>query len=116
MGFGQSPMSSALYLASLGASFGVTSLFAGRFARGDVRRALMTGAVVDLAGMLLALAVCWLSTSFEPIDLVPSLLIVGVGYGFFMTPILNAVLILLSRKTTSSVGSFRLERREGDLL
>jgi MFS family permease len=60
MGFGQSPMSSALYLASLGASFGVTSLFAGRLARGDVRRALIIGAIVDLAGMLLALAVCWL--------------------------------------------------------
>jgi EmrB/QacA subfamily drug resistance transporter len=92
MGFGQSPMSSALYLASLGASFGVTSLFAGRVARLDVRRALIIGAMADLAGMVLALAVCWLSAPFEPIYLVPSLLIVGVGYGFFMTPILNAVL------------------------
>jgi EmrB/QacA subfamily drug resistance transporter len=92
MGYGQSPMSSALYLASLGASFGVTSLFAGRLARRGVRRVLITGVIVDLAGMLLALATCWLSTPFEPVYLVPSLLLVGVGYGLFMTPILNAVL------------------------
>jgi EmrB/QacA subfamily drug resistance transporter len=92
MGYGQSPMSSALYLASLGASFGVTSLFAGGLARRGVRRVLITGVIVDLAGMLLALATCWLSTPFEPVYLVPSLLLVGVGYGLFMTPILNAVL------------------------
>jgi len=117
MGYGQSPMSSALYLASLGASFGVTSLFAGRLARGGVRRVLITGVIVDLAGMLLALATCWLSSPFEPIYLVPSLLIVGVGYGFFMTPILNAVLSgIKDQHVGAASGVLTMMQRGGNAL
>jgi MFS family permease len=56
IGYGLSPMSSALYLAGLGAAFGVTSVFAGRLARSGVRRVLITGVIVDLVGMLLRLA------------------------------------------------------------
>jgi EmrB/QacA subfamily drug resistance transporter len=92
IGYGQSPISSSLYLASLRASFGVTSVFAGRLARNGVRWVLISGALVDLSGMLLALAACWLSTPPELVYLLPSLLIIGAGYGLFMTPILNAVL------------------------
>jgi MFS family permease len=74
IGYGLSPMSSSLYLASLGAAFGITSIFAGRLARNGVRRVLIAGVIVDLAGMILALATFWLSTPFEPIYLLPSLL------------------------------------------
>lgn len=117
MGFGRTPMTSALYLASLGASFGVTSLFVGRVARGDVRRALIIGAMVDLTGMLLALAVCRLSAPFEPIYLVPSFLIVGVGYGFFMTPTLNAVLSGVDeRHVGAASGMLTMMQRGGNAI
>jgi len=110
-------MSSALYLAGLGAAFGVTSLFAGRLARSGVRRTLLIGAVVDLAGMLLALAACWLKTPFEPIYLLPSLLIVGVGYGFFMTPILNAVLSgIQDQHVGAASGVLTMMQRGGNAL
>src|SRR5712671_804053 len=72
IGYGLSPISSALCLAGLGAAFGVTSLFAGRLARRGVRRTLIIGVVVDLAGMLLALVTCWLSAPLEPVYLLPS--------------------------------------------
>jgi hypothetical protein len=45
-----------------------------------------------LAGLLIGLATCALKHDFLPNDLIPSLLLQGVGYGLFMTPILNAVL------------------------
>jgi MFS family permease len=110
-------MSAALYLASLGAAFGVTSLFAGRLARRGVRRTLITGVVVDLAGMLLALATCWLRTPFEPVYLVPSLLLVGVGYGFFMTPILNAVLSgIQDQHVGAASGVLTMMQRGGNAL
>jgi EmrB/QacA subfamily drug resistance transporter len=117
IGYGLSPMSSALYLAGLGAAFGVTSLFAGRLARSGARRTLLIGAVVDLAGMLLALAACWLKTPFEPIYLLPSLLTVGAGYGFFMTPILNAVLSgVQDRHVGGASGVLTMMQRGGNAL
>jgi hypothetical protein len=51
-----------------------------------------TSASFDLAGLLVGLASCALKRDFLPEDLIPSLLLQGIGYGLFMTPILNAVL------------------------
>src|SRR4029077_14028284 len=51
IGYGLSPLSSALCLACLGAAFGVTSLFAGRLARRGVRRTLIIGVVTAPAGL-----------------------------------------------------------------
>jgi EmrB/QacA subfamily drug resistance transporter len=92
MGYGQSPMTSALDLACLAGAAAVSSLFTGRLSRGGVRRVLIGGAAFDLAGLLIGLATCALKQDFSPADLIPSLLLQGVGYGLFMTPILNAVL------------------------
>jgi EmrB/QacA subfamily drug resistance transporter len=117
IGYGLSPMSSALCLAGLGAAFGVTSLFAGRLARKGVRRTLIIGVIVDLAGMLLTLATCWLSVPLEPVYLLPSLLIVGAGYGFFMTPILNAVLSgIEDRHVGAASGVLTMMQRGGNAL
>jgi MFS family permease len=117
IGYRLSPMSSSLYLASLGAAFGITSIFAGRLARNGVRRVLIAGVIVDLAGMILALATCWLSTPFEPIYLLPSLLVIGAGYGFFMTPILNAVLSgIEDRHVGAASGILTMMQRGGNAL
>ena len=117
IGYDLSPMSSALCLAGLGAAFGVTSLFAARLARRSVRRTLIIGVVVDLAGMLLALATCRLSAPLEPVHLLPSLLLVGAGYGFFMTPILNAVLSgIEDRHVGAASGMLTMMQRGGNAL
>jgi EmrB/QacA subfamily drug resistance transporter len=92
MGYDRSPMISALDLACLAGAAAVSSLFTGRLSRGGVRRVLIGGAAFDLVGLLVGLATCALKKDFLPADLIPSLLLQGVGYGLFMTPILNAVL------------------------
>jgi EmrB/QacA subfamily drug resistance transporter len=93
MGFNRSPMASALDLAWMGGPAAVSPLFAGRLIRAiGVRRVLIAGAAFDLAGLLIGLATCALKHDFLPEDLTPSLLLQGIGYGLFMTPILNAVL------------------------
>jgi EmrB/QacA subfamily drug resistance transporter len=92
MGYGRPPMISALDLACLAGAAAVSSLFTGRLSRVGLRRVLIGGAVFDLAGLLVGLATCALKKDFLPADLIPSLLLQGIGYGLFMTPILNAVL------------------------
>jgi EmrB/QacA subfamily drug resistance transporter len=92
-GYGRSPMTSALDLAWLGGPAAVSPLFTGRLLRAiGVRRVLIAGAAFDLAGLLTGLATGALKHAFVPNDLIPSLLLQGIGYGLFMTPILNAVL------------------------
>jgi EmrB/QacA subfamily drug resistance transporter len=93
MGYGRSPMTSAMDLAWLGGPAAVSALFTGRLIRAiGTRRVLIAGAASDLAGLLVGLASCALRHDFSPEDLIPSLLLQGIGYGLFMTPILNAVL------------------------
>jgi EmrB/QacA subfamily drug resistance transporter len=93
LGFGRSPMTSALDLAWLGGPAALSPLFAGRIIRAiGIRGVLIAGAAFDLAGLLVGLATCALRHDFLPDDLIPSLLLQGIGYGLFMTPILNAVL------------------------
>lgn len=93
MGYGRSPMISALDLAWLGGPAAVSPLFTGRLIRAiGVRRVLIGGAAFDLAGLLIGLATGALKHEFSPNDLIPSLLLQGIGYGLFMAPILNAVL------------------------
>jgi EmrB/QacA subfamily drug resistance transporter len=91
-GYGYSPLSTAARLAILGGAFGMVSPFAGRLASFGVRRIMMAGVLVDLVGMLLALVLCWTTGPLPAAWLLPSLLLVGVGMGLFMTPILNAVM------------------------
>jgi hypothetical protein len=93
MGYGRSPIVSALDLAWLGGPAATSPLFARFLIRAvGVRRVLIAGAAFDLAGLLIGLVTCALKHDFLPNDLIPSLLVQGVGYGLFLTPILNAVL------------------------
>ncbi len=93
MGYGRSPMTSALDLACLGGPAAVSPLFTRRLIRlAGVKGVLISGAAFDLAGLLVGMATCALKRDFLPPDLIPSLLLQGVGYGLFMTPVLNAVL------------------------
>jgi MFS family permease len=71
----------------------VSPLFTGRLIRAiGIRRVLIAGAAFDLAGLLTGLATGALKHDFLPNDLIPSLLLQGIGFGLFMNPILNAVL------------------------
>ena len=93
MGFGRSPMTSALDLACLGGPAALSPLSTKRLIRAvGVRWVLVSGVAFDLAGLLVGLAICAFKRGFLPSDLIPSLLLQGIGYGLFMTPILNAVL------------------------
>jgi len=93
MGYGRSPVVSALDLAWLGGPAAASPLFARLLIRAvGVRRVLIAGAAFDLTGLLVGLATCALKRDFLQDDLIPSLLPQGIGYGLFMTPILNAVL------------------------
>ena len=53
---------------------------------------MMAGVLVDFVGMLLALVLCWTVDPLPAAWLLTSLLLVGVGMGLFMAPILNAVM------------------------
>src|SRR5882672_2878969 len=91
-GYGYSPLATAGSLAILGGAFGIVSPIAGRLTSFGVRRIMMAGVLVDLVGMLLALVLCWTVGPLPAAWLLPSLLLVGIGMGLFMTPILNAVM------------------------
>src|SRR5712675_1556108 len=91
-GYGDSPLATAGSLAILGGAFGIVSPIAGRLTSFGVRRIMMAGVLLDLVGMLLALALCRTVDPLPAAWLLPSLLFVGVGMGLFMTPILNAVM------------------------
>jgi hypothetical protein len=93
MGYDRSPMTSALDLAWLGGLAAVSPLPTGRLIGAiGIRRVLIAGAACDLAGLLMGLATGAPKHDFLPEDLIPSLFLQGIGYGLFMTPILNAVL------------------------
>jgi EmrB/QacA subfamily drug resistance transporter len=118
MGYGRSPMTSALDLAWLGGPAAVSPLFTGRLIRAiGIRRVLITGAAFDLTGLLIGLATCALKHDFLPAHLLPSLLLQGVGYGLFMSPILNAVLSgIRDRFVGAAAGVLTTMQRGGNAL
>jgi len=97
-GYGHSPLATAASLAMLGGAFGIVLRLQVGLHR-SVRRIMMAGVLVTLVGMLLALALCWTVDPLPAAWFLPSLLLVGVGMGLFMTPILNAV---MSGSTTAT--------------
>jgi len=116
-GYGHSPLATAASLAMLGGAFGIVSPIAGRLASFGVRRIMMAGVLVDLVGMLLALALCWTVDPLPAAWFLPSLLLVGVGMGLFMTPILNAVMSgIHDRHVGSASGVLTTMQRGGNAL
>ena len=94
IGFGLSPVMSALYFSPMAIVFVITNLSVGRFGGTDARRTLFAGAVLATGGTLLSYAACMLvpSTAFTPAYIIPGLIVLGLGQGLFMTPVMNAVL------------------------
>jgi hypothetical protein len=114
-GYGHSPLATAGSLAILGGSFGIVSPIASRLTSFGVRRIMMAGVLVDLVGMLLALVLCWTVDPLPAAWLLPSLLLVGIGMGLFMTPILNAVMSgLHDRHVGSASGVLTTMQRGGN--
>jgi MFS family permease len=82
-----------------------------------VGRIMMAGVLVDLVGMLLALILCWTVDPLPAAWLLPSLLLVGIGVGLFMTTILNAVMSgLHDRHVGSASGVLTTMQRGGNAL
>jgi hypothetical protein len=78
---------------------------------------MMTGVLADLIGMLLALVLCRTVDPLPAAWLLPSLLLVGVGTGPFMTPILNAVMSgVHDRHVGSASGVLTTMQRGGNAL
>jgi len=116
-GYGHSPLATAASLAILGGAFGIVSPIGGRLASFGVRRIMMAGVLVDLVGMLLALVLCRTVDPLPAAWLLPSLLLVGVGMGLFMTPILNAVMSgIHDRHVGSAAGILTTMQRGGNAL
>ncbi|MEH2486444.1 MFS transporter [Bradyrhizobium sp. AZCC 2230] len=116
-GYGYLPLATAASLAMLGGAFGIVSPIASRLAAFGARRIMMAGVLVDLAGMLLALVLCWTIDPLPAAWLLPSLLLVGVGMGLFMTPILNAVMSGINdRHVGSAAGVLTTMQRGGNAL
>jgi EmrB/QacA subfamily drug resistance transporter len=116
-GYGYSPLATAASLAILGGAFGIVSPIAGRLASFGVRRIMMAGVLVDLVGMLLTLVLCWTVDPLPAVWLLPSLLLVGVGMGLFMTPILNVVMSgIQDRHVGSASGVLTTMQRGGNAL
>ena len=116
-GYGYSPLATAGSLAILGGAFAFVSPIASRLASFGVRRIMMAGVLVDLAGMLLALVLCWTVDPLPAEWLLPSLLLVGIGMGLFMTPILNAVMSgIHDRFVGSASGVLTTMQRGGNAL
>jgi EmrB/QacA subfamily drug resistance transporter len=116
-GYGYSPLAAAASLAILGAAFGIVSPIASRLASFGVRRIMMAGVLVGLTGMLLALVLCWTIDPLPAVWLLPSLLLVGIGMGLFMTPILNVVKSgIHDRHVGSASGVLTTMQRGGNAL
>jgi MFS family permease len=110
------PVRSAL--AWLGGPAAVSPIFTGRLIRAiGVRRVLVAGAAVDLAGLLIGFATCALKHDFLPVRLSPSLMLQGIGYGLFMSSILNAVLSgTRDRFVGAAAGVLKTMQRGGNAL
>lgn len=92
LGFGRPPLEAAVDFSPLAVAFAITSFFAGRLTHNGARRVLIAGAATTAVGAASAYAVCTFMLPLSPSYLFPSLLILGVGEGLFMTPITNAVI------------------------
>jgi EmrB/QacA subfamily drug resistance transporter len=91
-GYGATPLTAALYFAPLALAFSAASIAASRLTRSGTRPVLVAGALLNIAGAGLAIAVCLAASALVPAALVPALVITGAGEGLFLTPIFNTVL------------------------
>ena len=119
IGFGLSPVKSALYFSPMAITFVITNLSVGRFGGTDAQRTLFAGAVLAAAGTLMGYAACAVipSAAFTPAYVIPGLIVLGVGQGLFMTPVVNAVLSEIPEAHTGAAsGVLNTMQRVGNAL
>jgi EmrB/QacA subfamily drug resistance transporter len=119
IGFNLSPMKSAIYFSPMAITFVITNLSVGRFGGTDARRTLFAGAVLAAAGTLLSYAACALipAASFTPAYVIPGLIVLGIGQGLFMTPVVNAVLTEIpDAHTGAASGVLNTAQRVGNAM
>lgn len=92
-GLQATPMQAGFVFAPLAVVFMTTSLVAGRMPARLRHPMLIGGAGLAMLGFLGIGFTAWLAgAALQAIQLIPSLVLLGIGCGFFMTPLLNTVL------------------------
>ncbi|SMF60348.1 drug resistance transporter, EmrB/QacA subfamily [Tistlia consotensis] len=91
-GLGRSPVTAGLLLTAVGIPFMTSSLLAGRLPAARRRGGLIAGAALSAVACLAAAAVARLAVPLTPAELVPAFVLLGLGNGFVIGPLLNTVL------------------------
>jgi MFS family permease len=102
IGAGASPLAAGLAQAPIGVAFFAASLLAPRLVTGLGRHVLSLGFAVVGLGLLATLAALRSSGAISPLALVPGFLVVGLGQGFAMTPLIGTVLAGVRREDVGS--------------
>jgi EmrB/QacA subfamily drug resistance transporter len=92
LGLKRSPLEAGLIFSTLAIAFVIASLAAGRVTMKGRRRVLIAGAATTVLGSLLAAGTAWLAAPLHGEDMIPALVVLGLGEGLLMTPLLNAIL------------------------
>jgi MFS family permease len=117
LGFGRPPFEAAIDFSPLAVAFAITSFFAARLTRNGARRVLIAGAATAAVGAASAYAVCSFVFPPSPTYLFPSLMILGIGEGLFMTPITNTVISgIHGRHAGAGAGVITTMQRAGNAL
>jgi hypothetical protein len=92
VGLGRAPLQAGLILAANALAFMISSIIASRVPPEWRRSVLIAGAAIASAAGLLAAATAWSVTPLHSEELVPALIVWGIGQGLLMTPLLNTIL------------------------
>lgn len=92
-GFGLDPLAAGSLFAPCSVGFVAASLLAPRLVSRHGTAAIVAGALAyAIAYALLVGQLVWAAGDLAPLSLLPVLVLIGVGQGFIMTPLLNLVL------------------------
>ncbi|MGO1080384.1 MFS transporter [Inquilinus sp. CA228] len=91
-GLGRSPLAAGLAFSPAGIVFMAASIAAGRIAPERRRMVLAAGAAISAAGQFAAAVTALLAVPLQVEDLIPALMLLGLGQGLLLTPLLNTVL------------------------
>lgn len=92
LGLGKDALQAGLTYTPLAVAFLLASIVAGRSAPRSVRFVLLCGGCLAMIGSVAAGLIAWWAKPLESQYIIPALIVLGLGQGLFMTPLLNAVL------------------------
>jgi MFS family permease len=92
LGLGRSALAAGLVFSPAAVSFMIASIAAGRVAPEHRRAVLMAGAAIAALGEFIAAATALLVAPLQAEALIPALLLLGVGQGLLLTPLINTIL------------------------